>query len=148
MKPWLIGLLWLSTAVSAAAPPSGQPPFTALEQAATALKNGAVSDALRNYEQLVTEQPNSAAAQQGLGSARLMSQHYREAIPAFQQAVSLGAEDGNAFIGMAVAYLHLGLYDRAGAALQEAKTRKPTAAAEIDRLLAWISSRSATPSIH
>jgi Flp pilus assembly protein TadD len=76
----------------------------------------------------------------------LLKQEYAEAIRSFQIAIGLDAEDNaEAFIGLGIAYLHLGQYGAARAALTEARRLKPESGSDIDQLLAWLDGRSPGP---
>jgi len=107
-------------------------------EARTALQQGDITTALEQFQQLATEQPGSASIHEGLGSAWLLNQHYRDAANAFQRAISEDASRGDAFIGLAVSYIHMGMFPHAKAALQEARQRKPESASDIDNLLSWL----------
>lgn len=104
---------------------------------------GDIKGALAVFETMTREQPDSAEAFAHLGGMQLLDQRYRDAVRSFQQAVSLGAEDARAFIGMGMAYLHLGELGPARAALVEAQNRGTARPAEIAELIAWIDQRGA-----
>ncbi|QEP41901.1 tetratricopeptide repeat protein [Ectothiorhodospiraceae bacterium BW-2] len=72
---------------------------------------------------------------------QLLNQHYQQAVQSYQSAIRQGEEPGRAFIGMAIAYLHLGQYPLARAALDEARERKPHHSEEIDKLMIWLNGR-------
>jgi cytochrome c-type biogenesis protein CcmH/NrfG len=53
--------------------------------------------------------------------------------------------NADAFVGMAVGYLHLGEYRLAREALKEAGRLAPQKKEEIDRVLAWLSDQPEAP---
>lgn len=104
---------------------------------------GDIQGALAVFESMTREHPDSAEAFAHLGGMQLLDQRYREAVQSFQQAVSLGVEDARAFIGMGMAYLHLGQLGPARAALVEAQHRGTARPNEVAELIAWIDRRGA-----
>jgi hypothetical protein len=62
-------------------------------------------------------------------------------IQSFQRAISLDANNADAFVGMAMAYLHGGRYGQARSALVEAKRIAPDKGPKIDEVIAWIDQR-------
>jgi Flp pilus assembly protein TadD len=92
--------------------------------------------------------PASSRAQTRLGGALLLKQQNAAAIDAFRAAITLSANNADAFIGMAIAYLHSGDDALARAALEEAKRIDPTRAAKIDELIASIDQRAMSGGAH
>jgi hypothetical protein len=74
---------------------------------------------------------------------QLLDQRYSDAITSFQRAISLGEAGSRAFIGMGIAYIHIGQPGPARAALVEARLRGSDRVDEIDRLIRWIDERTA-----
>lgn len=77
-----------------------------------------------------------------LGGLQLVRRDYTSSIQSFQTVVRLAPDNANAFVGLGMAYLHLGSYSRARAAFQEALKRDPSKQADIQNVLDWIDARS------
>jgi len=121
-------------------------PATGLEKADRLAREGQVDRALAAYRELSGSQPASARVHARTGGMLLLKQEYAEAIRSFQIAIGLDAENNaEAFIGLGIAYLHLGQYGAARAALTEARRLKPESGSDIDQLLAWLDGRSPGP---
>lgn len=120
---------------------------TGLEQAESLAEQGDIAGALAAYERVVQARPEWGEAHTRLGGMQLLKQHYAAAVRSFQQAISLGDPGARPFIGMGMAYLHMGQYGPARAAFGEAKMRGLAHSPDIDRLLLWLDDRaSATAS--
>jgi tetratricopeptide (TPR) repeat protein len=107
------------------------------------LESGDIPHAVATLQQAVAANPSSSLAHTRLGGALVLAQKYRASIESFKRAIAL--EEGanaNAFVGMAVAYLHTGDYALARAALVEAKRVDGSKAEQIDALIAWIDEHS------
>ena len=65
-----------------------------------------------------------------------------EAVQNFQRAVSLGDNGARSFLGLGMAYLHLGQFGAARAAFVEARSRGTSNPQEVDRVVARIDARS------
>lgn len=111
------------------------------ERLATA---GDLRGALAVYRDLATADPTSAEAFARLGGMQLLDQRYREAISSFQRAITLGDDGARPFVGLGMAYLHIGMLGPARAALVEARTRSASTA-DVDSLIAWIDARDPAP---
>jgi tetratricopeptide (TPR) repeat protein len=107
------------------------------------LKLGEMDAGLALLRQAAQTDPGSSLARTRVGGALLLKREYRAAIAEFRAAIALDASNADAFVGMAVAYLHGGDYPLARAALEEAKRLDPTKAVEIDALIAYIDERAA-----
>jgi tetratricopeptide (TPR) repeat protein len=105
------------------------------------LKAGQVAEAISTLNQAVAKSPDSSLAYTRLGGAQILNQDYDAGIESFKQAISLDGKNADAFVGMAVAYLHTARYPLARAALEEAKRIDPSKQAKIDELIAWIDER-------
>ena len=57
----------------------------------------------------------------------------------------LDQTNAGAFLGMAMAYLHLGRYELARQSLNEAERLDPSKKAEISKVRTWLDSRSDSP---
>ena len=104
---------------------------------------GRLDDALATLQKAVREYPDSSVAYTRLGGIQVLKQQYRRGIESFQQAVMLDGSNADAFVGMALAYLHLGRYEPARQALREAEKLDASKKTEIARVLAWFDRRSA-----
>ena len=112
-----------------------------LQKGETLLNECKLPEALAALQQAVATEPNSSRAFQRLGGAQLMSQDYAGSIQSFQRAISLDANNADALVGMALAYLHGGRYGQARSALVEAKRIAPAKGPKIDEVIAWIDQR-------
>lgn len=123
-------------------------PETRLGEADRLARAGQVDEALAEYRRLAGTPAEDAALYARMGGMQLMKQDYSGAIESFQTAIGLdGSGNGEAFIGLGIAYLHLGKYGPARAALTEARRIKPEAAADLDHLVVWLDARGANPEI-
>jgi Flp pilus assembly protein TadD len=131
----------LSTAV---VPPiwAGSGARILIELGISQANEGRLDEALTTLQRAVAENPGSSLAYTRLGGVQLLKQEYSSGIESFQQAILLDQGNANAFVGMGVAYLHLGQYALAREALSEAEKLAPSKKAEIGRVRAWIDSRS------
>lgn len=102
---------------------------------------GDIKGALEVYQGIVQAQPDSYEAHARLGGMQLLDQHYSDAVRSFQQAISLGDDGTRSFIGMGMAYLHMGQMSLARAAFVEAKARGVKNPADVDEILVWIDQR-------
>ena len=105
------------------------------------LAEGKTEEAIATLEGAVAVDPRSTLAHTRLGGARLMHQEYGAAIQDFRNALAADPNNADAFVGMAVAYLHSGDYALARAALGEARRLAPAKAAEIDQVLSYLDRR-------
>ena len=119
---------------------------TGLEEADQFARAGRVDSALAVYRALSDSQPDSAVVHARMGGMLLLKQDYAEAIRSFQIAVGLDPDKGaEALVGLGIAYLHLGQYGPARAALMEARRVKPESAADLDQVVAWLDGRASAP---
>jgi tetratricopeptide (TPR) repeat protein len=106
------------------------------------LKAGQIDGGLALFREAVQADPDSALAHTRLGGALLLKQEYTASIEEFRVAIKLDASNADAFVGIAVAYLHGDDYALARASLEEAKRLAPTKQAKIDELIAHIDQRA------
>ncbi len=99
---------------------------------------GDIDGALTVYEALTKAHPKSRRAFAHLGSMQLLNQHYPDAVKSFQQAIMLGDDGARSFIGIGMAYLHMGQLGPARAAFVEAKSRGLDNPKDIDDIIGWI----------
>jgi len=64
-------------------------------------------------------------------------------VKSFQRAITLGDEGTRSFIGMGMAYVHMGQLGPARAAFMEAKSRRTGDSQDIDHIISWIDQRNA-----
>ena len=110
--------------------------------------SGDIQGALQIYQDLTRQHPESAEAFAHLGGMQLLDQRYQDAVRSFQQAVTLGDETARSFIGMGMAYLHLGQLGPARAAFVEAQQRGSDRPDDIADIIAWIDARDPTQGRH
>jgi len=120
-----------------------------LERGQKLAEQGDVVGALAAYQKVVAARPEWPEGHAYLGGMQLMDQRYKDAVLSFQKAISLGAESRRPFIGMGMAYLHMGQFGPARAAFVEAKARSAEKGGEIDKILAWLEAKeSEAPKVH
>jgi len=119
-----------------------------INQGESSLKAGDTDAGLALFRQAAEQDPKSALAQTRIGGALLLKQEYGPAIQAFRQAIKLESANAEAFIGMAMAYLHSGDYALARASLEEAKRIDPAKQGEIDKVITYIDRREAGGGAH
>jgi tetratricopeptide (TPR) repeat protein len=107
-----------------------------------------IDAAIATLTQAVDAAPDSSLARNRLGGALMLGQRYPEAIDQFQHVIGSDPDNGAAFIGLGMAYLHSGQTGPAKAALSEAKRREPSRAADLDTLIRRIDQGTATQGIH
>ena len=135
--PWLAGWLALFFIL----------PLTAatqdlMQQGQRQLDAGELEQAELTFKEIVAQKPDSALGHTRLGGVQLLRQDHRAGIESFQRAIAMDPDNADAFIGMALAYLHMGQYGLARASLQEAQRIAPAKRDEIEKVLAWIDQRS------
>ena len=112
-----------------------------IEKSYQQTQEGDLDQALITLEQAVKQDPDSSLARTRLGGVRVLRQEYSAGIKDFQQAIMLDQSNASAFVGMAIAYLHMGQYSLAEAALDEAGKLDPAKKPEIAEVQAWINQR-------
>jgi Flp pilus assembly protein TadD len=115
-----------------------------LQQGYAQTEAGKLEQAEQTLQLAIRKAPDSSLAYTRLGGVKVLRQEYAAGIQDFQQAIMLDRDNATAFVGMAVAYLHMGQQSLATAALHEAMRLDPAKKPEIDKVLAWIDQRSKT----
>jgi len=103
---------------------------------------GDIRGAMASFEKATRDDPTSNEAYARLGGMQLLDQRYSDAVRSFQQAISLGDDGARSFIGMGMAYLHMGQLGAARAAFVEARNRGVDSKNDVDQIIAWIDSRA------
>jgi tetratricopeptide (TPR) repeat protein len=114
-----------------------------LSQGQKLLAEGRIPEAVETLQRATAEKPQSSVAFTRLGGAQVLGQDYAAAIESFKQAISLDPNNADAFVGMAVSYIHSARYALARAALVEAKRIDSSKEADVDKLVSWIDERMA-----
>lgn len=127
---------------------SGSPAANLIEQGDVLKEKGEFEAAMAKYQEAVSRDPESASALFKLGGMQLVQQQYSASIDSFQRSLTLDQGNANAFVGMAVAYLHMGSFKLAEAALDEAVRLDPSKKSEVEKVQAWIDERSRETSGH
>jgi tetratricopeptide (TPR) repeat protein len=112
-----------------------------IQQALLQAEAGKLNEAETLLNRALELAPDSSLAYTRLGGIQLLQQQYRSSIDSFQQAIMLNGENAEAFIGMSIAYLHLGSYTLAREALNEASRLGPEKHQEINSVLSWLDQR-------
>ncbi|MES9939551.1 MAG: tetratricopeptide repeat protein [Candidatus Thiodiazotropha sp. 6PLUC2] len=143
-KYLFLALLGCSLCISATA---NSETDSLVNQALVQSEAGDMKKAQSLLEEAVKTEPSSLAYTR-LGGVHLLQQAYSSGIDHFQQAIMLDQSNSEAFIGLAVAYLHLGRYQLAREALKQAQQLDPTKKQEIDKVVIWLNQRSSQQSVH
>lgn len=130
-------LMIVSVSISAAEPSD------LVREGEAKLQAGEIDAAVVILQSAVAMDDRSPLARTRLGGALLLKQEQAAAIEQFRAAIGLDRKNADAFIGMAVAEIHLGRYALARAALVEAKAIDPRKGQEVDSVIAWIDARKA-----
>lgn len=104
-------------------------------------RSGHQEQALESLRQAAIQQPRSIQAQLKLAGFLLNQQQYRPSVGAFQRAIGIDPTNAKAFAGLGLAYLHMGRYGPAHAALSQAVLLDPEKSADVAPLLARIEER-------
>ena len=112
-----------------------------IREALTQSEAGHLEQATSLLNQAIERTPDSSLAYTRLGGVQLLQQDYRSGIGNFQQAIILDDRNADAFIGLSIAYLHMGRYSLAREALREASRLGPEKQQAIDNVLAWLDQR-------
>jgi tetratricopeptide (TPR) repeat protein len=138
MNTPVIRLLILCLAVVAGAPAHAQTARQYLEQADLAWSRDDLEGAEALFREAVANATDGEPALR-LGGFYLAQNRLAEAVERFQQAIGAGLPTGSmqarAFVGMGIAYLHLGQSALARAALEEALRADPSREAQVRPLL-------------
>ncbi len=105
---------------------------------------GELEQAAASYQGAIDKDPRSVDAHMKLAGVQIAGQEYRAGVETFQQAISLNPDNANAFIGMAIGYLHMGSPQLAQAALEEAVRIDPGKHDRIAPLMRQIEARTAS----
>lgn len=105
-------------------------------------ESGDFAEAHELLVKAIEQDPNSSVAHTRLGGVELLQSNYASGIKRFQQAIMLDSKNADAFIGMAVAYLHLGRHRLARETLKAAQQLDPASRQDIEQVLAWLDQRS------
>jgi Flp pilus assembly protein TadD len=131
-------LLWLVAIPSVQAENTAD---TLIQQAQIQSEAGDLEQASSLLNKAIELAPDSSLAYTRLGGVQLLQQDHRSSINNFQLAIMHDGKNADAFIGLSVAYLHLGRYSLAREALKEASRLGPDKQQEINNVLAWLDQR-------
>ncbi|WP_316369291.1 tetratricopeptide repeat protein [Candidatus Thiodiazotropha sp. CDECU1] len=137
-KYLIAALLSLGMALPALA---NKNPDRLIERAQEQAEAGDLLAAQSTLQEVVETAPSSLAYTR-LGGVHLLQQAYSTGIKHFQQAIMLDQSNSKAFVGLAVAYLHMGRYQLAREALKQAEQLDPEKKQEIEKVLTWLNQRS------
>lgn len=102
---------------------------------------GDIKGAMRVFAALARAQPDSTEAHARLGGMQLLDRQYADAVRSFQRAISLGDNGARSFLGMGMAYLHMGQMGPARASFIEARARGTRHPAQLQEIITWIDTR-------
>lgn len=109
---------------------------------------GDIPGALSVYASLTESYPDSYEAHARLGGMQLIDQRYPDAVKSFQKAIAHGDSGARSFIGMGMAYLHMGQFGPARGAFVEAQARGSAGRPDIADIIRWIDERERTTAAH
>ena len=99
---------------------------------------GNITGALEYFEKAVMQNPASAELWFKLARTQMLNNQNSASVKSYQKAISLDQNNALAFVGMAIAYLHIGQYNHAKASLTEAARIDPSKKAEVEKVLLQI----------
>lgn len=102
---------------------------------------GNLEAALHAYKTALADSPQSKDVRLKLAGMQVLNGQYRTSIEHFQRVISQDPDNANAFVGMGIAYLHIGDFALARAALQEASKHDKKKREELRKVLDWIENR-------
>ena len=105
---------------------------------------GELEQAATSYRSAIEQNPDSVDAHMKLAGLQIARQEYKAGVDTFQQAIGLNPDNANAFIGLAIGYLHMGNHPLAHAALEEALRIDPGKRDRIEPLMQQINARMAS----
>lgn len=111
-----------------------------LKQGDQALSSGQLNTAFKAFNKAAALQSESEAIQQRLGTINLLKGRYTNSIRHFHKTLGFNEKNVKAFLGLGMAYLHLGQYPLAKAALQEARQYSNNKN-DIDLIIKWLENR-------
>ncbi|MEI7613597.1 MAG: tetratricopeptide repeat protein [Betaproteobacteria bacterium] len=95
---------------------------------------GQLDNARKSFEKAVADNPRSVEAHMKLGGLMLSRQQYSDAIQTYQKTISLDGNNARAWIGLGMAYLHIGNKELSRAAFNEAIRIEPARKAKLAKL--------------
>ncbi len=104
-------------------------------------QSGELDQAAASYKSGIEKDPGSVDAHMKLAGLYIARQEYRAGVETFQQAIGISPDNANAFIGMAIGYLHMGDPELAHAALDEAVRIDPESRERVEPLMAHIEAK-------
>ncbi len=105
---------------------------------------GELDQAEASYRGALEQDPASVDAHMKLAGLYIARQQYKAGVETFQHAIGLNPDNANAFIGMAIGYLHMGDPELAHAALEEALRIDPDKRGRVEPLMRQIEARLAS----
>ena len=103
---------------------------------------GKIQEAEALYRQAVETAPDNGLAHFKLAGNSIVQGRYSDGVKSYQRFISLNGSDAKAFIGMGAAYVHMGRYQLAKAAFEEALRIEPKRKDELVGVIAWLDQRA------
>lgn len=100
--------------------------------------DGNIKDALGFFEKAVKENPDSSESWFKLARTQMLNNRHSDSVKSYQKSITLDQNNALAFVGMAISYMHIGLYNHAKASLNEASRIDPSKKTEVDKVLLQI----------
>lgn len=100
--------------------------------------DGNIKGALGYYEKAVEQNSASAELWFKLARTQMLDNHHSASVKSYQKSIALDQGNALAFVGMAIAYMHIGQYNHAKASLTEASRIDPSKKQEVDKVLLQI----------
>ena len=120
---------------------AGQDVTALLEQGNRQSATGDIEGAFESYKHAVENDPKSVDARFKLAAMQMVRGEYRASIENYKTVISMEQNNANAFVGMGIAYLHLGSHGLARAAFEEALKLDPSKRNDIQHVIDWIDVR-------
>ncbi|MDX2504020.1 MAG: tetratricopeptide repeat protein [Gammaproteobacteria bacterium] len=97
--------------------------------------DGNIKDALGYFEKAVQENPDSSESWFKLARTQMLNNRYSDSVKSYQKTISIDQNNALAFVGMAISYMHMGLYNHAKASFNEASRIDPSKKAEVGKVM-------------
>ena len=113
-----------------------------LDEGDRLLASGDLEAAYNRYHRASDADEKSVSARLKLAGVQLIRREYRHSIDTFQAVIGMDRTNAKAFVGMGIAYLHLGNYGLARASFEEAVKNDPSKQQDVQQVLNWLASKT------
>ena len=116
-----------------------------IQQGDALTAQGRIQEAETFYRQAVEAAPDHGPAYFKLAGNAIVQGRYADGVKSYQRFISLDGSDAKAFIGMGAAYVHMGRYQLAKAAFEEALRMDPARKEALGGVIVWLDQRAQGP---